>query len=242
MNNRTITIIDAALDYARIGWRVFPCHPTGHQPMDGSKDKHGNSGFYLGTTDEKQIRIWWARWPEAAIGLRTGEISGVFAVDIDPRNGGSFSIEHIEAKYGELPETVESQTGGGGRHLFFRWPGKTVKCSTGKIAPGNCDYEAFRQQVKKLSRNRIVRCGHHEPFLAYCYLRGMEQSMIDLLVEPQIADAILGHIFDYKYKLAERMFDIADGKIDLTIVAEDLGSQSSLLMGLEQIRRFILPN
>ena len=38
------------------------------------------------------------------------------------------------------------------------------------------------------------------------------------------------------------IIDIADGKIDITCVAEDLGSQSSLLMGLEQIRRFILPN
>lgn len=117
------TLLDAALGYTRMGWQVFPCHPTGHQPLDGSKDKHGRGGFYLATTDEKQIRTWWARWPEAAIGLRTGELSGVFAVDIDPRNGGSFSIEHIEAEHGELPETVESQTGGGGRHLFFRWPG-----------------------------------------------------------------------------------------------------------------------
>ena len=108
--------------------------------------------------------------------------------------------------------------------------------------PDNCDFEAFGQQVKDLSRNRIIRCGYYEPFLLYCYLRGMEQSMMDLLVEPQIAEAILGHIFDYHYKLAERMFDIADGKIDLTMVAEDLGSQSSLLMGLEQIHRFILPN
>jgi uroporphyrinogen decarboxylase len=104
------------------------------------------------------------------------------------------------------------------------------------------DWDAFRDQVGRLSGRRAVMCGGYEPFLAYCNLRGMEQAMMDLLVQPDIAEAALRRIFEHDYALNGRMWEIADGKVDLTYIAEDLGGQHGLLMGLEQIRRFILPN
>ncbi len=109
-------------------------------------------------------------------------------------------------------------------------------------SPDDHDWDAFRKRAANVTGRRAVRCGGYEPFLLYCSLRGMEQGMMDLLVETELAEAILERIFDYHYRVNQRMFEIADGKIDLTYVAEDLGSQNGLLMGLEQIRRFILPN
>lgn len=109
-------------------------------------------------------------------------------------------------------------------------------------SPDDCDWDEFKNRINTVNRKRIVRCGVYEPFLLYCNMRGMEQSMMDLLIEPEIADAILGHIFDYHFRLNERAFEIGKGRIDVTCVAEDLGSQTGLLMGLDQIRRFILPN
>ncbi|MGB2937761.1 MAG: uroporphyrinogen decarboxylase family protein [Phycisphaerae bacterium] len=113
----------------------------------------------------------------------------------------------------------------------FKWP-----------SPDDHDYDAFREQVETVSGYRVVMCGGYEPFLIHCLMRGMEQAMMDLLVEPDIADAILGHLFDYHYGVNERQFEIGHGRIDLTYIAEDLGGQQGLLMGLSQIRRFILPN
>ncbi|MBM4017294.1 MAG: uroporphyrinogen-III decarboxylase-like protein [Planctomycetes bacterium] len=113
----------------------------------------------------------------------------------------------------------------------FRWP-----------SPDDHDWEAFRDEVLRTPADRPVRCGHYEPFLTYCAMRGMEQAYVDLAAEPEIAQAILGHIFDYHWRLNERMFEIGRGRIDLTYVAEDLGGQTGLLMGLETIRRFFLPN
>jgi uroporphyrinogen decarboxylase len=105
----------------------------------------------------------------------------------------------------------------------------------------DCDWDDYSHQVANLSGRRVVRVGHYEPYLLYCQLRGMEQAMMDLLIEPEIAEAILDRIFDYFYRQNQRAWELADGKADITYVAEDLGSQSGLLMGLEQIRRFILP-
>ena len=113
----------------------------------------------------------------------------------------------------------------------FKWP-----------SADDHDFGAFKDAIDNASGDRIVRCGHYEPFLLYCAMRGMEQGMMDLLVEPEIADAILTHIFDFYYELFQQAFEIGAGRIDLTCIAEDLGSQQGLLFGLDQIRRFILPN
>lgn len=107
--------------------------------------------------------------------------------------------------------------------------------------PDDHDWDDFARQLKSVTGQRIVSAGGYEPFLLYCYLRGMEQAMMDLLLEPAIADAILDHLFDYHYRLNQRIFSMGKGIIDMTYIAEDLGSQTGLLMGLNVIRRFILP-
>ena len=113
----------------------------------------------------------------------------------------------------------------------FKWPD-----------PDEHDWEDFREQVRRIPGDRAVRCGVYEPFLEYCAMRGMEQAMMDLYVAPDVAEAALGRLFDYHYRLNERMFGIGKGRIDITYVAEDLGCQTGLLMGLDVIRRFLLPN
>jgi uroporphyrinogen decarboxylase len=104
------------------------------------------------------------------------------------------------------------------------------------------DWDNFREQLKATTGDRVVRCGSYEPFLLYCEMRGMEQAMMDLLINPEIVDVALSHIFEYYFRLNERMFEIAKNRIDITYIAEDLGSQHGLLFSMDQIRRFILPN
>lgn len=133
---------EAALDYARRGWPVFPLHtPRGGGCSCGNPDcehpgKHPRTkhGFLDATTDEAQIADWWRRWPDANIGIACGARSGLVVIDIDPRHAGDDALAALEREHGPLPHTVESLTGGGGRHLFFAHPGGTVR--TCDIAPG----------------------------------------------------------------------------------------------------------
>jgi uroporphyrinogen decarboxylase len=113
----------------------------------------------------------------------------------------------------------------------FKWPN-----------PDDIDWDGFKNTIKNFPQNRIVCNGNYEPFMLYCHMRGMEQAMMDLLCETEIAEAILGHIFDYHFGVNQRAWEIGRGKIHMTYIAEDLGSQSSLLIGIEQIRQHILPN
>jgi len=104
------------------------------------------------------------------------------------------------------------------------------------------DYAAYRDMLREVPPHRLVRSCSFEPFLLYCALRGLEQAMMDLIAEPEFAAAALKRIFDYHHALAERTFAIGKGRVEVTYVAEDLGGQTALLMGLSQIRKFFLPN
>ncbi len=119
-------MLSAALWYATQGFPVFPCKPRGKEPLT----KHG---FKDATIDATQIKTWWGRWPEANIGIPTGEISGLLVVDIDPRHGGNDSLDELTKKHGAFPATAEQLTGGGGRHIVLHYSGGSVPA---KLAPG----------------------------------------------------------------------------------------------------------
>lgn len=64
---------------------------------------------------EDEIRAWWNNNPNAQIGIVTGAISNLVVVDVE--SGGSFD---------GYPATLTAKTGGGGRHFYFKHPGKEV--------------------------------------------------------------------------------------------------------------------
>lgn len=123
-------LLGAALDYAQRGWPVFPCRPQRKDPLI-------KNGFKNATTDLQQIAAWWHQWPDANVAIVTGRQSGLVVLDVDPRNGGDVSLDFLETEHSALPETVESLTGGGGRHLLFEHPlSGTIKSRNGTLAPG----------------------------------------------------------------------------------------------------------
>jgi len=112
-------MLEAALSYAAHGWRVFPVEPRGKKPLIKDWPKKA-------TTDARKINEWWTKWPDANIGVATGEGSGLFVLDVDGEEGSN-SLIALEAEIGPLPETLESQTGTGGRHLFFLMPKRDIR-------------------------------------------------------------------------------------------------------------------
>jgi hypothetical protein len=126
----TPILFNAALAYARRGVPVFPCEPGGKRPLT-------YSGFWDATTDPRRIRGWWGRWPTANVGVPTGERSDLLVLDVDPRGDGFESLAVLERKNGPLPKTSRARTGGGGVHVFFRYPaGETVRNSAGTLGSG----------------------------------------------------------------------------------------------------------
>jgi hypothetical protein len=106
--------IDAALEYVtERGWAVFPLQPGTKVPFPGTH------AVYDATKDVRAIRRWNPRWE---IAIACGRISNLLVIDLDPRNGGDQSWAEWTQKHGELT-TLTAITGGGGRHLYLRYPG-----------------------------------------------------------------------------------------------------------------------
>ena len=121
-------IVTYALDYlAELAWSIFPvCTPiigrAGYCLQHGACAHPGKRplvkwGVYqdeLATADE--IRVWWRRWPSANIGMATGELSGVVAIDLD---GELAQAEAVRRGYDPGPWSRTGRVGG--RHLYFQY-------------------------------------------------------------------------------------------------------------------------
>jgi hypothetical protein len=116
-------LLDAALAYARHGIPVLPVHtpvPGGgcscgragcERPGKHPRLRHG---LTEASTDPQRIEHWWARWPQANVGLRTGFVMDV--ADVDSAEGRD-GLRHLLG--GTLPAGPEVRTGGGGWHYWF---------------------------------------------------------------------------------------------------------------------------
>ncbi len=112
------TPYQAAVEYINMGLAVFPVVYKGKMPLtqNGCKDA---------TTDAAVVKGWWQKWPNANIGIATGSKSGglfVIDLDVDEDRGvnGYQTLRDWERDNGDLPETIQSITGRGGYHLFYR--------------------------------------------------------------------------------------------------------------------------
>lgn len=122
--------LQTAIEYGQYGWAVFPLLPRSKAPITPR-------GFHDAVKDQTAIRSLWGSRTNLNIGIATGEVSGFWVLDIDPEKGGEDSLTELENKYGSLPDTLISKTGGGGRHYFFKIPsGIKIPCTISKVAKG----------------------------------------------------------------------------------------------------------
>ena len=122
-------VVDYAQIYAARGWHVLPLR--GKIPIVAH-------GVKAASCDLTQIETWWTVEPAGNVGVACGRVSGLVVLDIDPRHGGDETLLDLQAIHGKLPPTLEVLTGGGGRHLYFKYPAgvQYVKCSAGQLGPG----------------------------------------------------------------------------------------------------------
>jgi hypothetical protein len=117
--------LTTALAYARHGIPVLPVHTPDRNGVcscdRGARcDRSGKHprlrhGLSEASTDPRQIRLWWAFWPHANVGLRTGVVMDV--ADVDSAEGWH-GLRRLLG--GEVPAGPQVRTGSGGRHLWFR--------------------------------------------------------------------------------------------------------------------------
>lgn len=132
---RSWEVLDAALSYARRGWSVIPMHsPAGDGCSCGRFDctaigKHPRIRWEAAMHEPATaaaILGWWEQWPDANVGVVTGEVSGVVVLDVDPRHNGGDTLIELESEWGPPPVTAVDITGGGGWHYWFASTGDPI--------------------------------------------------------------------------------------------------------------------
>ncbi len=115
----------AAIRYLAKGWSVLPLRHSDKRPLIQWQMLQQTRA------DTATVEHWFAHWPDANIGIVTGEISNLIVLDVDHKHGGDDSLVQLERRFGTLSETVEAYPGGGGRHLYFTHPGDFTPNRTG---------------------------------------------------------------------------------------------------------------
>lgn len=140
----TVELLSAATEYATQGLPVLPLHTVrGGRCTCGKADcdspgKHPRirNGLNGASADVSAVASWWQRWPDANVGIRTGESSGLVVLDIDTPKGGSGALDDLERRHGRIAKTARVLTGSGGQHVYLRHPGGQVLNSEQKLGAG----------------------------------------------------------------------------------------------------------
>ncbi len=109
--------------------------------------------------------------------------------------------------------------------------------------PAWMDVSSIRADAMRHGGRYAILGGDWSPFWHDAVdLLGMEELLVTMYEAPQIVDAVLAHIVDYYAEVSRRIFEAADGAIDIFFIGNDFGSQTGPLLGPDLFSRFILPH
>ena len=118
----TSDLMNAAVEYAQRGWKVFPVEQNAKHPHP----KLSKGGYKCATNKLSTIKDWWTADPNANIGLSLVG-SGMVCLDADTYKPNCSFAEL--AQQHELPVTLCQRSASGGKHLIF-------ECQPGDKFPG----------------------------------------------------------------------------------------------------------
>lgn len=105
------------------------------------------------------------------------------------------------------------------------------------------DYAPVREQAQQAREagktvifmgDRLNRCAQLKPAM---YLRGVEQILLDLYLNEDIARAIFRHISEFYCEYLRRTLEAGQGYIDILFTGDDFGTQQNTFMSVDTWRR-----
>jgi len=199
MREKTTQMRDLAMQYWKRGFSVIPVKP------DGSKVPYILwAEFQERRSLEHEITKWWAKWPDALVGIVTGKISGICVIDIDDPN--------TQEIWGLLPDPaiIPTSKTSRGLHLYFGYPQAGVYPNNTGVVPG-CDFRGEGGYVvayEWLPGQSIFEV--EPPELPTKYLQYIKNAGVSY--QPKIPNATIsgGETFIPEGQRDERLFHLAN--------------------------------
>lgn len=109
------------------------------------------------------------------------------------------------------------------------------------------DYEGMHSVCKALSSDYALVVRDPGPH-ATCvlresmFLRGMEQFILDLAMNPDLASNIIAGVEKFYLEFNQRILETVGKFIDIYFIADDIGTQKGLLISPRMFHKFIAPS
>ncbi len=120
-------VVDSALQYAGLGWKVYPIQPPAIDgswctckkgedcPDPGKHPFHDLGGLKSATIAKRKLKTLFGS-SEASVGLLCDK--AFWVLDVDGPEGVA-DLERLISENGQIPKTPTAETGSGGRHYYF---------------------------------------------------------------------------------------------------------------------------
>ena len=118
-------VLTAALSYHKRALSVIPIQPREKRPLVHWEPYQKQSAT------EGEIKAWWAKWPDANVGIVTGAVSGLVVIDLDTMEAKD-KLKNLVPGF-DFTRVPRSRTGKGWQ-LFFKHPGVTLTNRAGIIS------------------------------------------------------------------------------------------------------------
>ena len=144
--------------------------------------------------------------------------------DVHRKIYGEPGAEDSEERYPlEDAETVDDLDS-------WRWPD-----------PDWFDYELPKALVQSWQDKSVVAYDMGIILLFAMGLRGMEQIMVDMAGDPEMAHAIFARITDYNAERIRRFLETNRGVVDIVGIGDDIAGQTGLFFSVDMWREFFKP-
>ena len=115
---------------------------------------------------------------------------------------------------------------------FFEWPDPEKYISV----------EECKRRISLVPDDKValgVLWSSH--FQDTCASFGMETALMNMLSNPEIYEAVDKKIVDFYLRANKIFFEATKGRLDAILIGNDLGSQRSLMISPELVRKFVIP-
>jgi len=142
-------------------------------------------------------------------------------------------VSYGDGAYDEIDNFILAQAKSVDDILAHRWP-----------TTDWFDYSAVPDQIAELNKDGeyCIMAMNGAIFESGWYMRGFEQTLLDLVLNPEIPRALFEKVTDFYVAHFTKILQAANGKIDLVFTSDDIGGQRGLLMSVDMWSEHVKPH
>lgn len=117
--------------------------------------------------------------------------------------------------------------------MVAKWPGPKAS---------DHDFSGVAEACRKNEKYAVIAAtGFGDIINGNGFLRGMEQTFLDLVTNDPAGRLLTDRRMDYQYELTKSVIEAADGGIDIMFLGEDLGTQIGPSISMDIFKSYIRP-